>query len=80
MSATISISNFGNGNVTPIDGNTLTIQFDRASEKRLWVSDDRGEASFANSSAATSLSRIRIIRHAAGRLSAGRRRRLVITG
>src|ERR1700730_5523804 len=50
MSATFSISNFGNGNVTPIDGNTLTIQFDRASEKRLWVSDDRGEALFANSS------------------------------
>jgi len=35
MSATFSISNFGNGNVTPIDGNTPTIQFDRASEKRL---------------------------------------------
>jgi hypothetical protein len=35
MSATFPISNFGNGNVTAIDGNTLTIQFDRASEKRL---------------------------------------------
>ena len=55
MSATISISNFGNGNVTPIDGNTLTIQFDRASEKRLWVSDDRGEASFANSSVTSAI-------------------------
>jgi hypothetical protein len=35
MSATFSISNFGNGNVTPIDGNPLTIQSDHASEKRL---------------------------------------------
>jgi len=35
MSATFSISNFGNGNVTAIDGNTLTIQLDRAGEKRL---------------------------------------------
>jgi DNA helicase-2/ATP-dependent DNA helicase PcrA len=26
---------FGNGNVTAIDGNKLTIQFDRAGEKRV---------------------------------------------
>lgn len=26
---------FGNGNVTAIDGNKLTIQFDRAREKRV---------------------------------------------
>jgi hypothetical protein len=35
MSATFSISNFGNGNVTAIDGNTRTIQSHRAGEKRL---------------------------------------------
>jgi hypothetical protein len=35
MSATFPISNFGNVNVIAIDGNTLTIQFDRAGEKRL---------------------------------------------
>jgi hypothetical protein len=33
MSATFPISHFGNG--TAIDGNTLTIQFDRAGEKLL---------------------------------------------
>jgi DNA helicase-2/ATP-dependent DNA helicase PcrA len=26
---------FGNGNITAIDGNKLTIQFDRAGEKRV---------------------------------------------
>jgi hypothetical protein len=35
MSATFSISNFDNGNGTAIDGSTLTIQFDRAGEKRV---------------------------------------------
>ena len=26
---------FGNGNVTAVDGNKLTVQFDRAGEKRV---------------------------------------------